>query len=85
MVKEYRVSSVRRSFASLCHGLVPLTVGLFLWPPAGLAQKAAGPRMVIEQNSFEAGEFMQGEVIEHTFTVHNTGDDVLEVRKVRPG
>ena len=62
-----------------------LMVGLFFFLPAGLAQQAEGPRIVIEEKSFDAGEIKEGAVIEYTFTVKNRGDEVLEIRKVSPG
>jgi len=66
-------------------GAVLLIICLFLCTPAGLAQQAAGPRIVIEERLFDAREVKEGEVIEHTFTVKNNGKEILEIRKVSPG
>ena len=49
------------------------------------AQKPAGPRLVLDKKVFNANEVKEGEIIEHTFTVSNTGDSVLEINKVKPG
>ena len=62
-----------------------LIICLFLCLPAGLAQQATGPRMAIDEKFFDAREVKENEIIEHTFTVNNTGDEVLEIRKVNPG
>ena len=66
-------------------GAFLLIICLFLCLPAGLAQQATGPRIVIEKKFFDAQEVKEGEIIEHTFTVNNKGDEVLEIRKVNPG
>lgn len=69
----------------LLYGVFLLIVCLFLCLPTGLAQQATGPRIVIEKKFFNAQEVKEGEIIEHTFTVNNKGDEVLEIRKVNPG
>ncbi len=66
-------------------GAFLLIIWLFLYLPAGLAQQATGPRIVLEEKFFDAREVKEGEVIEHTFTVRNKGDEALEIRKVSPG
>ena len=52
---------------------------------ASQAGHAAGPRMVIEQKSFDFKEVNEGSVVAHSFKVRNTGDEPLQIRKVRPG
>jgi len=69
----------------ILYGVFLLMVGLFLCLPEGLAQQAAGPRIEIEEKAFDARDVKEGEVIEHTFTVNNRGEEVLEIRKVSPG
>lgn len=49
------------------------------------ADEAVGPRMLIRKNSFHAREVDEGKAISHTFTVLNTGDQTLYIRKVKPG
>ena len=49
------------------------------------AQKPVGPRLVIDKKVFNANKVKEGEIIDHTFIVSNTGDSVLEINKVQPG
>jgi len=49
------------------------------------AEKAKGPVMVIKEKSFDFKEVDEGDSIEHTFKVLNSGDQPLEIRKVKPG
>jgi len=51
----------------------------------GWAQQAVGPKMVLEKKAFDAKQIKQGNTIEHTFIVRNTGDQPLEIKKVNPG
>jgi hypothetical protein len=41
--------------------------------------------MVLDETDFDAGQVIQGEFIEHVFTVQNSGDQALEIHKVNPG
>lgn len=50
--------------------------------------EAAGdlhPEIYIENPSYDAGDVMEGTVIEHVFTVQNRGEEILDIRKVSPG
>jgi hypothetical protein len=62
---------------------------LIFWITFGLttgwAQQAIGPKMVLEKKYFDAKQIKEGEIIEHAFTVRNTGDRPLEIKKVNPG
>ncbi len=49
------------------------------------AQDIARPEIYIEENTYDAGDVMEGTVIEHTFTVHNRGGEILDIRKISPG
>ncbi|MGD9041647.1 MAG: hypothetical protein PVH82_18540 [Desulfobacteraceae bacterium] len=49
------------------------------------AQEATGPRMVITEKAADYPEVDEGEVIEHVFKVFNTGDQPLQIEKVKPG
>lgn len=51
----------------------------------GWAQQAIGPRIVLQEKSFDAQQVKEGEIIEHAFTVLNKGDRLLEIKRVRPG
>jgi hypothetical protein len=58
---------------------------LFFCLNATPAEKPTGPRILIEETSFDAKVVMQGKMIRHTFKVQNTGDQPLEINKVQPG
>lgn len=58
---------------------------LFVNPNVSTAGEISGPRLVLEERIFEHEAVEQGEVIEHTFLVHNLGDETLEIKKVVPG
>ena len=62
-----------------------LSLILFFCFNAIPAEKTTGPRILIEEKSFDAKEVMQGKMIRHTFKVQNTGDQPLEINKVQPG
>jgi len=72
---------MRRVFYSF----VLMIAGLFIYLPAGIAQPDTGPRIAIEEKSFNALEVKQGALIQHIFTVKNSGKKALEIRKVSPG
>ena len=61
-------------------------MSLLLLPWGGLgAEQPAGPKMVMKETSFDFKDVKEGDVIEHVFQVSNQGDQVLEIREVRPG
>ena len=49
------------------------------------AKEPSGPNMVLDETDFDAGQVLQGDRIEHAFTVRNNGDQALEIKKVNPG
>jgi len=49
------------------------------------AQQAIGPKMVIEKPLFDAQQVKEGEIIRHSFTVLNKGDQPLKIKRVQPG
>ena len=57
-----------------------LILGLFT---AGAA--AAGPVVDIRESSVDVGQALQGQVVEAVYQLTNTGDTVLEIKKVSPG
>jgi hypothetical protein len=69
----------------LLHGSCFLILSIMFNLTIGWAQQAIGPRMVLKEDCFDAKEVNEGEIIEHTFTVLNTGDQALEIKKVNPG
>jgi hypothetical protein len=40
------------------------------------------PALSLSEARFDFGEALEGTVVEHDFVVRNTGDEVLEIRKV---
>ena len=66
-------------------GISLLILCLSLSFSSSWAQEAIGPRMVLEEKSFELKEVDEGKIIEHTFKVLNTGDQPLEIKRVKPG
>lgn len=56
----------------------------FLGSPES-AEKGTGPQMVMTETSHDFGEVDQGALVEHSFTVMNRGDQVLEIKSVNPG
>ena len=69
-----------------------LWIGIFLFTLCfithfsfGWAQGTTGPRMVIKEKAVDYTEVDEGEVIEHVFKVSNTGDQPLQIEKVKPG
>jgi uncharacterized repeat protein (TIGR01451 family) len=41
--------------------------------------------MVLEEKSVDYKQVDEGEVIQHTFNVRNEGDQVLQIKSVKPG
>jgi hypothetical protein len=61
-----------------------VAVSLFFRPFAS-PQSASEPRMVLSVKHHDFKEANEGEVVEHSFTVQNQGDQVLEIERVKPG
>lgn len=47
------------------------------------AQEISGPLMVIKESTFDFKKVKEGEIVEHTFTVLNKGNQNLEIEKIR--
>jgi len=60
-----------------------LLISALLVAPFGEAW--AGPRAVLRENLFDAGNVKEGERVSHDFIVSNPGDEPLEILKVAPG
>lgn len=59
---------------------------LLLLPCSAIgADQPTGPKMVMKELEHDFKQVKEGEVIEHVFQVLNQGDQVLEIREVRPG
>src|SRR5579859_2168118 len=52
-------------------------------PPVG-AEPAPDPHIAFDQTSYDFGKVETGELVKHTFYFTNTGNQLLEVRDVRP-
>lgn len=63
-------SVLRVSWIALCVGILPLVV-------------SATPRIVVDEPTFDFGEQMNNQTIEHTFVLRNEGDSVLEITNIR--
>ena len=50
-----------------------------------LAQDDQSPRIVVKEQVFDFKEVDQGEDLVHIFKVVNTGSQLLEIKKVKPG
>ena len=62
-----------------------MVLSLFVCPLVSAAGEISGPRLVMEESTFEHEAVEQGEIIEHTFKIRNQGDETLEIKKVVPG
>ena len=44
-----------------------------------------GPRILFDKPTFDWGEVVQGEIVEHTYHFRNIGTQVLRITQVKPG
>ena len=58
---------------------------LSLYASSSYGQEALRPKMVIKELEFDCGAVIEGQVIEHTFSVLNQGNAPLKIVRVRPG
>jgi hypothetical protein len=70
-----------------CLSFFCLTGAILLLLPCGAigAEQPTGPKMVIKEMEYDFKDVKEGDLIEHAFQVLNQGDQVLEIREVRPG
>src|SRR5262249_11195804 len=76
MKKDYINFRVIRVFRSL------FALYAFFAVVTGFA--TTGPKMEIAEPTFDFGKVPAGPMINHAFTFTNTGDQVLEIKDVRP-
>jgi hypothetical protein len=62
-----------------------LIFALIICNSLGHARQADGPKMVLVEKTYDAGDIKEKEVIEHSFKVLNIGDRDLVIKKVSPG
>jgi hypothetical protein len=60
--------------------VIAILLMLLLVYPAAL--EAAGPKLVVKDSFYDAKEVREGQIIAHTLTVGNAGDQVLKIRDV---
>lgn len=58
---------------------------VLLSPIISHAQQKTYPVFFIENDTYDAGEMIEGTDVEHSFTIANKGTDTLLIEKVKPG
>ena len=58
---------------------------ILLTPLFSEAQEISRPQIYVEKINYDAGKVMAGTVIDHTFTIYNRGNEILNIKGVRPG
>lgn len=53
--------------------------------PLSAAEKVEGPAIFYPQSEFNFGSTLEGNHVEHIFTVENRGTEELRISKVKPG
>ena len=66
-------------------GIMGILLCLCLSLTVAGAEESKGPRLVVKEKSFDAGEINEGQDLEHEFIVSNGGDSVLKIEQVKPG
>ena len=60
--------------------VIAIWLTLLLIYPAAL--QAAGPKLVVKETFYDAKEVREDQIIAHTLTVGNAGDQALKIRDV---
>ena len=60
-----------------------LLVLLFIFSSISLAQ-LLNPKLVIQQNEYDFGDIVKGEIVSHVFVLSNSGGAVLNIASVKP-
>lgn len=66
--------------------LYPVSVSAFLVLLVAfvcLSAQTSGPKIFIEEKTFDAKEIKSTNYLEHTFKVNNKGDSILEIAEVQ--
>lgn len=45
--------------------------------------QVVGPKLSVPEMNFDFGDINEGQVVEHNFTIYNTGDDLLKINDIR--
>jgi hypothetical protein len=64
---------------SLCLIMI-LMSWVYIW-----ADETKGPRLIILEPHFDAKEVQEGTIIDHSFSIKNEGEALLEIKRVNPG
>jgi len=62
-----------------------LILTILLTPVLSMAQGESVPKIYIENDKYDAGEVIEGTIINHTFTIYNRGKETLRINKIKPG
>jgi hypothetical protein len=52
---------------------------------SGPTLTATGPRISSDRHEIDLGEVVKGDVVETRFELRNTGDELLQIVRVKPG
>lgn len=61
-----------------------LCTAFFCWVAAG-AQEIRKPKAFLAEDTYDFKEVMEGEVIRHSFSIFNKGDEELKILQVKAG
>ena len=63
------------------------SITAFFFLAISTSSAVSGPKITFDSNVFDCGTFIEGktDVLDATFIVRNTGDEVLKLESVRPG
>ncbi len=48
-------------------------------------EEITGPRLIMKERFFNFQEVQEGDIIEHTFALSNSGSETLVIEEVKPG
>jgi len=67
--------------------LVGFLVGLLLLFSFNMvqAQEIRAPKLSLVEDMFDFKEVVEGEIVNHSFTLQNKGNDTLKILQVKPG
>ncbi len=85
MISVMRNLEARKRTKGVFCGTSVLIYLIILNVTTSWAQGTVGPKMVIGEKQFDAKQVKEGDIIRHTFTVRNTGDQPLQIKRVQPG
>ncbi len=55
----------------------------FLFATLIINGQKAGPKISTPEDMFDFGEITEGQIVEHSFIIYNTGEETLEIQRVR--